>query len=59
MHPSIPILARLTSRPLADVAELFTERAAIRQFLGGFPRAEAERLAFEDARRMLEATKGL
>ncbi len=29
-----------------DVVEFWTERAAIREYLGGTPRDEAERLAF-------------
>ena len=33
---------------LAAVRELFEERAAIMQFDGGLPRAEAERLAWTD-----------
>lgn len=33
---------------------LFEERAAIREYMGNTPRAEAERLAREDVRRMLE-----
>lgn len=32
----------------ADVKERFEERAAIREFEGGFPREEAERLALKD-----------
>lgn len=34
--------------------EWFQERAAIREFEGGFLRAEAERLALEDTRRWLD-----
>ncbi len=32
---------------------LFEERAAIREFLGGLPRSEAEAAAHEDVRRIL------
>jgi len=34
-----------------DEKERFEERAAIREYLGGFTREEAERLALEDVRR--------
>lgn len=34
--------------------EWFQERAAIREFEGGFLRVEAERLALEDTRRWLD-----
>ena len=33
-----------------DLLELFHERAAIREYDGGFPRAEAERLAYWELR---------
>lgn len=36
---------------------LFEERAAIREFLGGMPRAEAEEAAREDVRRLLAAER--
>lgn len=39
--------ARGISRAIAE--EIWSERAAIREYLGGFERAEAERLAVEDA----------
>lgn len=32
--------------------EVFDERAAVREFDGGFPRDEAEKLALEDVRRI-------
>ena len=38
---------------LADWRAHFDERAGIREFDGGFPRAEAERLAREDTTAML------
>jgi len=37
---------------------LFEERAAIREFLGGQSREEAEAAAHEDARRILKAERG-
>jgi hypothetical protein len=52
-------MGRMKQRPPMDVpaseAEqaLFEERAAIREFLGGLPRAEAEAAAHEDVRRIL------
>ena len=42
LHPSSPALDR------EDWQAHFDERAGIREFDGGFPRAEAERLARED-----------
>jgi hypothetical protein len=36
---------------------LFEERAAIREFLGGMPRAEAEAAAREDVKRILAAER--
>jgi hypothetical protein len=35
-------------RPYADVLEMWTERAAIREYEGGATRADAERLAYDD-----------
>ena len=35
---------------MSEESEEFEERAAIREYLGGFPRREAERLAREDIR---------
>jgi hypothetical protein len=37
---------------------LFEERAAIREFLGGMPREEAEAAAREDVQRILKAERG-
>lgn len=43
----------------SEAAEaLFEERAAIREFLGGLPRAEAEAAAHEDVQRILAAERG-
>jgi hypothetical protein len=46
--------------PTASEAErsLFEERAAIREFLGGMPREEAEAAAREDVQRILSAERG-
>jgi hypothetical protein len=46
--------------PTTSEAEqaLFEERAAIREFLGGLPRAEAEAAAYEDVRSILAAERG-
>lgn len=59
-------MGHMKPRPLMDVpttseAEqaLFEERAAIREFLGGLPRAEAEAAAHEDVRRLLAAERGM
>jgi hypothetical protein len=43
-------LARQHGRDVADLLELWSERAAIRQYLGEADRDEAERLAVEDVR---------
>lgn len=45
----ISILVKKTKRPRGEVLEACAERAAIRQYEGGLSRAEAERLALEDA----------
>jgi hypothetical protein len=37
---------------------LFEERAAIREFLGGLPRVEAEAAAHEDVKRILATERG-
>jgi hypothetical protein len=37
---------------------LFEERAAIREFLGGLPREEAEAAAHEDVQRILALERG-
>ncbi|HLK99192.1 MAG TPA: hypothetical protein VK539_01350 [Myxococcaceae bacterium] len=46
--------------PMGSEAEraLFEERAAIREFLGGQPREQAEAAAHEDVRRILSAERG-
>lgn len=41
-------LARRTGRSVTDVTEIYEERAAIREFLGGYRRLEAERLGLQD-----------
>jgi hypothetical protein len=47
-------LARSANRDPADLAEIWSERAAIREYLAGTPRAEAERLALDDVRRLVQ-----
>lgn len=44
----LEILARRSKRTLDDVAELWNERAAIREYEGGKRRRDAEALAFDD-----------
>lgn len=39
---------------MIDVEEIFNERAAIRQYLGGYSKEEAERLAYEDTKKIME-----
>ena len=46
------IVAR-TGRSRDEVVEAWDERAAIREYLGGLPRDEAEQLALEDTRDLL------
>ena len=46
-------LAALHQRSPLDITEWFLERAAIREYEGGYSRAEAERLALEDIEREL------
>ena len=46
-------LSRESRRPLSEVRELFYERAAIREFLGHFPRQVAEARALDDVRAIL------
>jgi hypothetical protein len=41
-------LAKRSGRTLADVTELFEERAAHREYDAGKKRADAERLALDD-----------
>lgn len=47
-------LAREFDRDPLEIVEWFNERAAHRQFEGGFEREEAERLAVHDVRQELE-----
>lgn len=42
---------------MIDVKELFEERAAIREYLGGYTRKQAELLAYEDVQQILEGEK--
>ena len=46
--------------PVGSEAEqsLFEERAAIREYLGGMPREEAEAAAHDDVQRILKAERG-
>jgi hypothetical protein len=41
-------LANKLGRPIEDVREQWSERAAIREYEGGMPRARAEEAAFDD-----------
>ena len=49
-HDAIAQIAADAGRNVADLMDEFDERAAVREYLGHFPRAEAERLAVEDVR---------
>lgn len=50
-------LARETGVSPLETLELFLERAAIREYDGGYDRAEAERLALEDARQEFTSSR--
>lgn len=47
--------AMLLSRE--EEIELFNERAAIREYLGGYSREEAEKLAYEDVKQIQQEKK--
>lgn len=47
------MLARCYHRDLADVVEMHTERAAIREYDGGMGRGDADREALLDVERVL------
>lgn len=44
----LALIAKRSGRTVDDVTELWNERAAIREYLGGKSRKEAERLALDD-----------
>jgi hypothetical protein len=46
---SIDEIAKRTGRPRDEVVEVARERAAIREYLGGLSRAEADQVALEDS----------
>lgn len=46
-----------TGRSRDEVVEVCAERAAIREYLGGFSRAQAEQLALEDALDLLGGSR--
>jgi hypothetical protein len=48
-------IARMSGRTLSEVTEDWNERASIREYLGGYPRAEAERLAIQDVEEQAKA----
>jgi hypothetical protein len=49
-------IAEGSKRSIDDVTELFHERAAIHEFEGGTPRADAERMALDDVANMMRGT---
>ena len=53
MKEAIPRLVAATGCTRAEAECVFGERAGIRQFLAGLPRAEAEAAAYHDALRVL------
>lgn len=44
----LALLAKRSGRSIDDVTELWNERAAIREYIAGKSRKEAERLALDD-----------
>ena len=52
-HQHLQRIARRSHLPLARVVEEHAERAAIREYLGGMSRDEAEIAAIEDTADML------
>ena len=52
MHAVAKLIA-MTGCTAAEAECVFGERAGIRQFLAGLTRAEAERLAYDDALQIL------
>lgn len=53
------LIAKDSGKPRAEVVEVWTERAAIRQHVGGLPRAEADLRALDDTREVLGAQRRL
>ncbi len=51
-HVAIVAIAKRHNRTVEDVCELWSERAAMREFEGGATREEAERADVEDVERM-------
>lgn len=49
-HAAVAELARDHGLDVADLAEEWSERAAVRCYLGGASQAEAERMAVDDVR---------
>lgn len=57
MTPTIDEIAKRTGRSRDEVVEVCRERAAIREYLGGLSRAEAEKLALDDALDLLGGSR--
>ena len=51
------VIAKNTGHTIARVKEEFAERAAIREYLGGMSRADAERKATQDTSALLHSIK--
>ena len=49
----LALIAKNARRPLDEVVEVWNERAAIREYLGGKQRKEAEQLALDDTANVL------
>lgn len=50
-------ISRRAGVPIAQVIEVFTERSAIREYLGEMPRPAAEDAALEDTCDVLEVSR--
>lgn len=53
------LIVRASGKSRAEVVEVWTERAAIRQYVGGMLRAEADLRALDDTREVLGAQRQL
>lgn len=53
LQEQLVAIARRARLPIARVIEEHAERSAIREYLGGMPREEAEAAAVEDTRDVL------
>jgi hypothetical protein len=55
-YDQLKSISRRAGVPIAQVLEVFTERAAIREYLGEMPRSAAEAAALDDTCDTLEVS---